>query len=305
MKRLASVAALVLSLVACGSASTESIVLRPKNPLATGIYLKVTGSPEAARAIAGDLEHVGQSNGLGLVVASGAHGRQVCERTSKLVTYPVTVPGLRKLGGEKITFTVYGPGQSATVCQDLASELTDGLALVGGNRTIFRQPSSAMEPTLHCAKPTVGCLGKAQDRLVVKLTGAKDIQRQAIIVFATPKQAAIDCGEGGIFVKRVVGLPGETVREDGHGDIWIRAPGSAAWTKLTDTYVSAASRAGDTTHFHKVWRVPASEYFVLGDNRDASCDSRAWGSVAATNIRGPVVQIIRGGATLRPAGIPG
>ena len=74
--------------------------------------------------------------------------------------------------------------------------------------------------------------------------------------------------------------------------------------KLTETYVTAASRAADSWHFGQHWRVAAGDYFVLGDNRSQSCDSRQWGSVPAANIIGPVTQIVRDGAALRPAGIP-
>jgi signal peptidase I len=153
-----------------------------------------------------------------------------------------------------------------------------------------------MEPTLHCGKPGIGCLGAADDLVVARLAGASKIRRFDIVVFNTPREAAFACGEGGTFVKRVVGLPGETEREDRHGFIDVDGK------QLAEPYLSAPGRLADSQHFGRTWRVPKGEYFVLGDNRSQSCDSRTWGSVPARNIIGPVVQIIRGGRVLKPAG---
>jgi signal peptidase I len=151
-----------------------------------------------------------------------------------------------------------------------------------------------MEPTLHCAKGagTPGCLGKFADRVVVQ-PGAT-IKRGGIVVFRTPTEAALKCGEGGLFVKRVIGLSGETLREDDHGFLWVRDPGPAdMWAKLSEPYLSASRRLADSAHFGQKWHVPKSEYFMVGDNRSESCDSRTFGSVPARNIIGPVVRIIR------------
>jgi signal peptidase I len=158
---------------------------------------------------------------------------------------------------------------------------------------VFRIPSSAMEPTLHCAKgANPGCLGEADDMIVVQLSGAAGIKRGDIVVFRTPPAAATRCGEGGIFVKRVIGLGGETVHEDKHGFIDIDGK------QLSEPYISSGARLADTQHFGATWRVPRGDYFVLGDNRPNSCDSRTWGSVPAHNVIGPVTQIHRGGKTL-------
>jgi signal peptidase I len=157
-----------------------------------------------------------------------------------------------------------------------------------GSTSIFRIPSSAMEPTLHCKRGPShpGCLGRADDRVLVQR--GKALERSAIVVFTTPPEAAIKCGEGGIFVKRVIGLPGDTVHEDDHGFIDIDGK------RLAEPYLSAPRRLADTVHFGLTWHVPKGSYFMLGDNRSASCDSRTWGSVPARNVIGPVVKIIRG-----------
>jgi signal peptidase I len=150
-----------------------------------------------------------------------------------------------------------------------------------------------MEPTLDCAKPAPGCLGKADDRVVVQVGGS--VKEGDIAVFRTPMEAAVECGTSGLFVKRVIGLPGETVREDDHGFIWVRGPNSKTFVKLEEPYLSAQRRLEDSMHFGQTWHVPKGGYFMMGDNRAASCDSRTWGSVPRRNIIGPVVQIIRSG----------
>ncbi len=166
-----------------------------------------------------------------------------------------------------------------------------GTEFVKAPKRIFTIPSSAMEPTLNCAKPAQGCLGTTDDRVVVQ--PGKSLKRLDIVVFRTPQRAAVECGEGGTFVKRLIGLPGETVREDDFGNIWIRGPDSKKWVKLREPYLSKARRLADTEHFGQTWHVPPGKYFMMGDNRGESCDSRVWGSVPAGDVIGLVVKIIR------------
>ena len=158
----------------------------------------------------------------------------------------------------------------------------------------YRIPSSSMEHTLHCARPARGCLGSTSDRVLVNRL-AYDFgspQRGQIVVFTAPAKAN-ECRSGDAgqtFVKRLIGLPGETVREDDRGFIWIRRPGAGAWTKLAEPYLSSQSRLADRSHFGHTWRtVPTGEYFMLGDNRGDSCDSRTWGPVPRADLIGPVM----------------
>jgi signal peptidase I len=156
----------------------------------------------------------------------------------------------------------------------------------------YRIPSSSMEPTLNCARgPTEpGCLGSSSDR-VLACRICLDFgppSRGDIVVFNTPSEAAAKCGEGGTFVKRVIGLPGETVREDDDGFIDIKKPGEKQFVRLKEPYVSTSVRQADSAHFGQVWHVPDGQYFMMGDNRSQSCDSRTWQSVPRNKLIGTV-----------------
>ena len=101
--------------------------------------------------------------------------------------------------------------------------------------------------------------------------------RGDIIVFKTPPEAAVKCGEGGTFVKRLIGLPGETVSER-NGIVSIDGK------PLREPYIKTGRRDSQTGK----WSVPKGEYFFMGDNRAQSCDSRQWGAVPRGNIIGEV-----------------
>jgi signal peptidase I len=156
----------------------------------------------------------------------------------------------------------------------------------------YRIPSSSMEPTLNCAKGPAfpGCLGDSSDRVLACRICLRFSapSRGDIVVFNTPTDAATKCGEGGTFVKRVIGLPGDTIREDDNGFIWIRGPGKKEFVKLNEPYLSASRRLADSQHFGQRWTVPEGQYFMMGDNRPESCDSRAWGSVPRNKLIGTV-----------------
>jgi signal peptidase I len=146
----------------------------------------------------------------------------------------------------------------------------------------YRIPSSSMEPTLHCAKPGSWCLGPHDDRVVANRLAYRfgSPQRGQIVVFTAPPAAAsCEAGNGSTFVKRLVGLPGERVSERS-GYIYING------RRLAEPYVSPMFRGSE----NGAWpRVAPSHYFLLGDNRLHSCDSRTWGTVPRTNLIGPVL----------------
>jgi signal peptidase I len=88
---------------------------------------------------------------------------------------------------------------------------------------------------------------------------------------------------GTAFVKRVIGLPGETLWST-HGKVWIQ-PVHGKPFQLNEPYLPA----GTTTDINGKISVPQGMYFMMGDNRASSDDSRQWG----TEPRGWMIGIAR------------
>jgi signal peptidase I len=153
----------------------------------------------------------------------------------------------------------------------------------------YRIPSSSMEPTLHCARPGNGCEAKYSDRVLANrvIYHLHAPRRGDIVVFKVPEAVkSSGCGNGGeAFVKRLIGLPSDRVHEDRSGFIWINGK------KLNEPYITPTRRAQDETHRNMTWVVPAHHYFMIGDNRGQSCDSRVWGAVLDRNLIGKVFAI--------------
>ena len=148
----------------------------------------------------------------------------------------------------------------------------------------YRIPSSSMEPTLHCARPGSGCEARFSDRVLacricMHFGGP---HRGDIIVFKTPPLAKERCGAGGTFVKRLIALPGETIQEK-KGYIFIDGK------KLIEPYIKPDRRDTGTSYPAKV--IPPGMYFMMGDNRTQSCDSREWGTVPKKNLIGKVFAV--------------
>ncbi|HXH95666.1 MAG TPA: signal peptidase I [Gaiellaceae bacterium] len=145
----------------------------------------------------------------------------------------------------------------------------------------FRVPTSSMEPTLACAKPGVGCTASFNDRvLVAKIVYRfRGPERGEIAVFHAPLAARRLCSEGGTYLKRVIGLPGDVVSER-DGVVYVDG------RRLQEAYV----RPGYRDSLTQTWpRLGPGQYFVMGDNRVDSCDSRTWGPVSRSAFVGPVV----------------
>jgi signal peptidase I len=99
--------------------------------------------------------------------------------------------------------------------------------------------------------------------------------RGDVIVFRYPGNPSI------FYIKRVIGLPGETVSIN-HGVVTITTTTGKTLT-LAEPYV-----VDEDVTYNKSVTLTAGDYFVMGDNRPNSSDSRVWGPLPAKNIIGRV-----------------
>ena len=143
----------------------------------------------------------------------------------------------------------------------------------------YRIPSSSMEPTLHCAGQP-GCEARLSDRVLANrfIYHFRSPHRGEIVVFKTPAAAKARCGAGGTFVKRLIGLPGDTWSER-NGYVYIDGK------RLNEPYIKPDRRDSET---HPSQKIAKDHYFMMGDNRQSSCDSRVWGKVPKKNLIGEV-----------------
>lgn len=177
--------------------------------------------------------------------------------------------------------------------KDILNDLLETVALalllffvVQGTFRNYRVELSSMEASLF-----------PQDRLVVNklvyfrlsteifdsIFSSNDHQSESnnLFLFQSPKRGEIIVFEyplepGRDFVKRVIGLPGETVAIEA-GSILIDGD------VLEEPYISNKGQ-----HYMSPILVPEGSYFVVGDNRENSSDSRFWGPVYTRNIVGKV-----------------
>ena len=98
-------------------------------------------------------------------------------------------------------------------------------------------------------------------------------QRGDIIVFHHPTDQNKED-----LIKRVIGLPGDTVKVEG-GKVFVNG------TRLKENYIAAAPAYTDEQ------TVPDGELYVLGDNRNNSSDSHAWGFVLYKDVIGKAILI--------------
>jgi signal peptidase I len=140
----------------------------------------------------------------------------------------------------------------------------------------FHIPSGSMLPTflegdrVLVSKFSYGIRNPFSNKILIE-TGSPS--RGDVVIFKFPKDTSVD------FVKRVMGLPGETV-EVREGEVFIDG------AKVDDPWGHYDGRAGMPTRNYGPVRVPEGMYFMMGDNRDFSNDSRGWGFVDRSLLRG-------------------
>lgn len=125
-------------------------------------------------------------------------------------------------------------------------------------------------------------------------------QRGEVLVFRFPENPDV------FYIKRLIGLPGDTVLVKGSGQILVNGQ---EWTlqpvasPQEDGFQYFNENTGQQQHVvrfygeplssdaSKEYRVPAGEYFFMGDNRDQSNDGRVWGFVPEKYLVGPAATI--------------
>lgn len=140
-------------------------------------------------------------------------------------------------------------------------------------------PSGSMEPTL-----------KVGDRIIVnKLSyDVHGVDRGNIVVFSTPPKE--DCAGPPVadLVKRVIGLPGETISLSG-GNVFINGRAIAErWLPASEKGRTYPGPSPEAYSLHHSFHIPHGDVYVMGDNRTLSCDSRYWGPIAESTIVGKV-----------------
>jgi signal peptidase I len=151
----------------------------------------------------------------------------------------------------------------------------------------FKIPTGSMENNLLIGDHLLVnkfVLGPSESGLERALLPLGTIHRGDVVVFKYPEEPERD------FIKRVIGLPGETV-ELKQKKVYVNG------TPLDEPYVHflepprSADSASEVTSLDVRERygpvtVPANQYFVMGDNRDNSQDSRYWGFLPRDYVKG-------------------
>ena len=171
----------------------------------------------------------------------------------------------------------------------------------------FRIPSNSMMPTLLTGDFILVNKFSYGIRLPVlnkKIISIGEPERGDVVVFRYPKDPSVD------YIKRVVGLPGDRV---GYYNKIVYINGEPAGQVPAGVYIGVGSgismsgaserqeQLGDALHDILVmprtpglegeYLVGEDEYFVMGDNRDNSNDSRYWGAVPESNLVGKAFRV--------------
>ncbi len=143
----------------------------------------------------------------------------------------------------------------------------------------FYIPSGSMEPTLQIG-----------DRILVNKLSyhLHGVDRGNIVVFSRPPTESCGGPEVNDLVKRVIGMPGDVLTLSG-GYVYVDGKRlNETWLPSSEQGITSAGPQGSNWNLSRPYRVPANDYFVMGDNRTDSCDSRYWGPIAKSLIVGKV-----------------
>ena len=142
----------------------------------------------------------------------------------------------------------------------------------------FWIPSSSMVPTLG-----------VYDRILVQKAFFtwRDVREGDIVVFSQPPLDHCGGTQGGDLVKRVIALPGQTIYSSGNS-IYVNGRLLAEPYLPHDDPLGPPIPGASKQH---PYRVPPGEFYMLGDNRAISCDSRYWGPIEGSSIIGKVVLV--------------
>ncbi|HYI11023.1 MAG TPA: signal peptidase I [Thermoanaerobaculia bacterium] len=151
----------------------------------------------------------------------------------------------------------------------------------------FKIPSPSMEDNLKVGDHLIVnkfIYGPKGDHLLSGLFPLRDVERGDTIVFRFPENPEID------YVKRVVGLPGDVVTiRDKKVSINGR-PLDEPYTLFIDPQTFPGGDMQPEPYRSRdqfgPFRVPEGQYFAMGDNRDRSADSRYWGGVPRSHVKG-------------------
>ncbi len=145
----------------------------------------------------------------------------------------------------------------------------------------FKIPSGSMKPTLQIGDHILVnkfIFGVKVPFIGKKIIAYKNPDHGDIIVFRYPENPDKD------FIKRVIGVPGDVIESKNKKVYVNKIPikndvGVHTQSKIIPEYINPRDNFGPVT-------VPADSYFVMGDNRDNSYDSRFWGFVGERAIKG-------------------
>jgi signal peptidase I len=163
---------------------------------------------------------------------------------------------------------------------ETAITIVVAVLLAGLVRTFVFQPfwipTSSMVPTLG-----------VYDRVLVQKAffSWRDVREGQIVVFSHPPLDHCGGPQEGDLVKRVIALPGQTIYSSGNS-IYVNG------RLLAEPYLPRYDPLGPPIASRQhPYLVPPGEFYMLGDNRSDSCDSRYWGPIKGSSIVGPVVLV--------------